>query len=82
MYSGGCATPTDRNPSRLKVFQKDDPDECFKFCKATADCHYFEYVFSFKDCHLFTIGITQGNGIPNVKCYKMNLKGMKIVFTN
>ena len=77
MYQGGCGTLRDPTPPKLDVFKKDSPDECFKFCKATADCHYFEYVFSSNDCHLFAIGITKGDGSPNVKCYKMNKKGEK-----
>ena len=69
-YNGGCATSTELYP-RFKSGAKESTEACYRWCKMTNKCEYFEYDKSGKFCHLHHSGITRGNGYPNVKCYKM-----------
>ena len=71
-YNGGCATSTELYPTSIITQNKDSTEACYSLCEATSNCKYFEYDSSGSRCHLHPSGITQGNGYPNVKCYKMN----------
>ena len=75
-YDGGCATSTELysyKNLKLKTQNEESTEACYWLCETTSSCKYFEYDSNDNLCHLFHegIGITRGNGYPNVKCYKM-----------
>ena len=49
-------------------------EKCHTLCELNKNCAYFEYDSAGKACHLSPTGITRGNGYPNVKCYKMEIR--------
>ena len=74
-YGGGCATISNANPSKIKSKTEESVESCFKLCKVTESCAYFEYDSSAQLCHLHPTGINRGNGYPSTKCYMM--EGLK-----
>ena len=72
VYNGGCASATQKNPSKIKIKSIGSVELCYELCRDTEDCAHFEYDSSVnKLCHLHPTGITRGNGYPSVICYKM-----------